>query len=128
MKVLGIRFCSVAPEARQLAAFLENLGLPRRELGECADEPAADAPFSGAVFPAGDHSWIEIWEEGPEMPAGIMLQLIVDDADAFAAHARDKGLVPQGPVDLHGERIYFVTDPSGMQISFQSRSNEGASR
>ncbi len=126
MKVLGIRFCSVAPEARQLAGFLENLGLPRRELDDGADAPE-EAPFSGAVFPAGDHSWIEIWEEGPGMPAGIMLQLIVDDADAFAAHARDNGLEPQGPVDLHGERIYFVTDPSGLQISFQSRSNEGAS-
>ena len=73
----------------------------------------------GAVFPAAD-SWIEIWPEGPEMPAGIMLQIVVDDADAFAAHAKTNGLDPQGPMDAHGERIYYLKAPSGLQISFQS--------
>jgi hypothetical protein len=118
MQVLGIRFCAVTPEAEALAGFLgKGLGLPEREMGDCGDG------FSGAVFPAGS-SWIEIWKEGPEMPAGIMLQVVVDDADAFAEHARQSGLDPSGPVDAHGERIYFIEAPSGLQVSFQSQLSE----
>jgi hypothetical protein len=82
MQVPGIRFCSVSPEAEALAAFLgDQLGLPARDLGAVAGS------FPGAVFPAGD-SWIEVWPEGESMPACIMLQIVVDDADAMAAHAR----------------------------------------
>ena len=114
MKVLGIRFCSVSDEARALADFLDRLGLPQRDMG------VADADtFMGAVFPAQD-SWIEIWQQGDGMPAGIMLQVVVDDADAFAAHARSNGLAPQGPMDAHGERIYFLEAPTGLKVSFQS--------
>ena len=40
------------------------------------------------------------------MPAGIMLQVEVDDADAVAEQARSQGLNPQGPMLAHGERIY----------------------
>jgi hypothetical protein len=117
MEVLGIRFCSVSPEAESLAGFFDNLGLGRRPMPE---HESADGSFSGAIFPAGA-SWVEIWPEGPEMPAGLMLQVEVDDADAFAEHAKGNGLEPHGPMDAHGERIYFLQAPSGLQLSFQSK-------
>ena len=117
MQVLGIRFCSVHKEAEALAEFLNKLGMPQRSFGEQSDD------FMGAVFPAGD-SWVEMWNDGPEMPAGIMLQVVVDDADAFAEHARNNGLEPHGPVDAHGERIYYLKAPTGLQMSFQSAAAE----
>ena len=102
MQVLGIRFCSVSAEAEEIATFLGNgLGLPGKKFTEDG------APFSGAVFPAGK-SWIEVWPEAPGMPAGIMLQIVVDDADAWAENARNNGLEPTGPMDEHGERIYYL--------------------
>lgn len=118
MKVLAIRHCVVHPEAAALAGFLDRLGLIRRPMPGC-DDAGPDAVFGGAVFPAGD-SWIETWPAGPEMPAGTMLQVVVDDADAFAAHARAQGLEIAGPMDAHGERIYFASAPAGVQLSFQS--------
>ena len=117
MKVLGIRYCAVDPEAESLARFLEKLGLARRDIGDCGEEAAS---FSGAVFPAGD-SWIELWPDGPDMPAGTMLQVVVDDADTFAENAKENGLEPQGPMDAHGERIYFIGTPTGLNMSFQSK-------
>jgi uncharacterized protein YndB with AHSA1/START domain len=96
MNVIGIRFCSVSEDARSLAGFLDQLGLPQRDMGVSDTET-----FMGAVFPAND-SWIEIWQSGEGMPAGIMLQVVVDDADAFADHARSNGLSPEGPMDAHG--------------------------
>ncbi len=115
MKVLGIRFCSVSPEAEAMAEFFANgLGLPERDLGYEGEG------FGGAVFPAGE-SWVEIWKDGPQMPAGVMLQIVVDDADAVAETARGNGLEPQGPMDAHGERIYFIEAPGGLNVSFQSR-------
>lgn len=119
MKVLGIRYCSVTPDARSMAGFLDALGLPRRPMEDCPPPGPEDA-FAGAIFPAGD-SWIELWPQGPGMPAGTMLQVVVDDADAFAANARANGLSPEGPMDAHGERIYFLKAPDGTQVSFQSR-------
>ncbi len=117
MKVLGIRFCSVSKEARALAEFLDQgLGLPKSDLGDDTGEV-----FPGAVFPAGDHSWIEMWQEGPQMPPGIMLQIVVDDADRWAKQAQANGLSPQGPMDAHGERIYFFEAPSGLALSIQSK-------
>ena len=117
MKVLGIRYCSVSPEASSLSAFFEALGLPKKDLSEFG---IGNDPFSGAVFPAGD-SWIELWPQGPEMPAGVMLQVVVDNADDLAEIARSNGLQPEGPMDAHGERIYMLKAPTGLQISFQSR-------
>lgn len=115
MEVLGIRFCSVSKEAEAVAEFLDKgLGLPKRALG------SADDAFCGAVFPAGE-SWIEVWQQAEGMPAGIMLQIVVDDADAWAAQARANGLEPTGPMDEHGERIYFLTAPGGLPVSFQSK-------
>ena len=119
MKILGIRFCSVSAEAEALAAVLEALGLPRNETVEGAGNGEDPSAFPGAVFPAGSGA-IEIWPVGPELPPGVLLQIIVDDAVAFAEHAKRNGLDPQGPVDAHGERIYFLQAPSGLPITFQS--------
>jgi hypothetical protein len=122
LKVLGIRFCSVSSEAGELAEFLGRLGLVRSETGdsgEIAEETSGDTEFMGALFSAGS-SGIEVWPEGPELPPGVLLQLLVDDATAFAANAKRNGLNPQGPVDAHGERIYFLQAPSGIPITIQS--------
>jgi hypothetical protein len=62
VKVIGIRFCAVSPEAQELADFLGNgLGLPQMAQGGAG---ADTDTFRGAVFPAGE-SWIEVWPEGP---------------------------------------------------------------
>lgn len=116
MKVLGIRYCTVSKEAEAIAAFLgaDGLGLPERDMG-------ASETFQGAVFPAADSSWVEIWPEMDGFPAMTMLQIIVDDADAFAEQARSNGLSPKGPMDAHGERIYMLEGPGGLQMSFQSK-------
>jgi hypothetical protein len=114
MKVLGIRFCAVAEEAIPMAQFFtKGLGLPERDLGGDADT------FSGCVIPAGDASWIEIWQKGEDMPAGLMLQIVVDDANAVAANAKKNGLEVQGPMEAHGEKIYFAVAPGGLSVSFQ---------
>jgi hypothetical protein len=115
MRVLSIRYCSVTSQAEELAEFFRALGMQDR-IGSVSDPGSV---FSGAVFPAGE-SWVEVWPQRPQMPAGVMLQIIVDDADAFAEHASSNGLTPQGPMDAHGERIYFLKGPGELQISFQS--------
>ena len=123
MKVLGIRFCKVAKadEARGLADLLgENgLGLAPMDLGD------GDG-FSGAVFPVGDApaglgSWIEFWAAGEHMPEMTMLQIVVDDSDAYAERAKKNGLDVKGPDDAHGERIYYLEGPGGMPIAFLSK-------
>ncbi|MDH4107582.1 MAG: hypothetical protein OEW35_04650 [Gammaproteobacteria bacterium] len=115
MKVIGIRFCYVSPEAARLSRFLaDGLGLPQNV------PEAAGEPFAGGIFPAGD-SWVEIWPESPGMPTGAMLQVVVDDADAWADRARSNGLDPAGPIEQHGERIYFLEAPGGLSVSFLSR-------
>ncbi len=116
MKVLGIRFCSVTPEAEELSEFLGTwLGLPQRKMDGTEDCEG----FAGAKFPAAE-SWIEIWPVTAEMPAGIMLQIVVDDADTWATEARGNGLEPAGPMDAHGERIYYLKAPGNLAVSFQS--------
>lgn len=118
MKVLGIRYCLVSKEAQAISQFLgpEGLGLPQRDLGAAKDQ------FWGGVFPVGEEgTWVEVWPEGEGMPSGTMLQVIVDDADAWAAQARSNGLSPKGPMDAHGERIYFLEGPGAFHMSFQSR-------
>ncbi len=112
MNVLGIRFCAVAEEAQSMAEFFtKGLGLPERDLG------GGDG-FNGAVIPAGD-SWIEIWQKAENMPVGLMLQIVVDDADAVAENARGNGIEVQGPMEAHGEKIYFAVAPGGLSVSFQ---------
>ena len=121
MQILGMRFCRVAKkdDAAGLADMLGKLGLKARDLGlDNADG------FPGAVFPIEhnkENSWIEIWPATGEMPELSMLQIIVDDADAFAEQARKNGLDPKGPDDAHGERIYYLEAPGGFPVSFQSK-------
>ncbi len=123
MKVLGIRFCKVAPadDVKAIAALLgENgLGLEPMDLGE-------HEGFTGAVFPVGDApaglgSWIEFWAAGEQMPEMTMLQIVVDDADAFAERAKKNGLDVKGPDDAHGERIYYLEGAGGLPIAFLSK-------
>jgi len=124
MKVLGIRFCKVAhkDDAKALADMLgENgLGLAPTDMGQSKD-------FNGAVFPMdeaaakGLGSWIEIWPAGEQMPEMTMLQIVVDDADAFAEQAKKNGLEVKGPDDAHGERIYYLEGAGGLPIAFLSK-------
>ncbi len=124
MKVLGIRFCKVAhaDDAKAVAELLgENgLGLTPMDLGQ------SDG-FSGAVFPVdegakqGLGSWIELWAAGEQMPEMTMLQIVVDDADAYAERAKKNGLDVKGPDDAHGERIYYLEGAGGLPIAFLSK-------
>jgi hypothetical protein len=116
MKVLGFRFCTVSPEAPKLASFLDAIGFERHPL----EGGSSDGPFAGAVFAAGE-SWLAMWPPSSDMPAGMMLQVVVDDADAFAARAREQGLSPVGPTDSQNKRLYFLQAPTGLQMSIQSR-------
>ncbi len=42
-------------------------------------------------------------------------------ADEFAKNAKLNGVEAYGPVDAHGERIYYIKTPSGVNMSFQSK-------
>ncbi len=125
MKLLGHRLSFVGTDEQSLAMtkILASLGLEPRNIYSkqmLETEHLSDDDFSGAVFAADDINWIEIWSELPNLPKGFMLQLIVDDADAFADHARQNGLDPQGPVEANGEKIYYLMTPIGLPISFQN--------
>jgi len=114
---LSIRFCAITPEADQLVEFLGlGLGFP------CVAKPLSEEPdaVTGGIFEAGD-SWIEIWPEGEQMPAGVMLQVVVEDADAVAEHARANGLDPRGPMIAHGEKLYYLLAPGGLAMTIQSK-------
>jgi len=117
MQPLSIRFCAISPQADQLVEFLGlGLGFP------CVARPLNDDPeaVTGGIFPAGDSS-IEVWPEGEQMPAGVMLQISVEDADAVAEHARANALEPKGPVHANGEKIYYLLAPGGLAVTFQSK-------
>lgn len=115
MKLLGIRFCSVSEQANEDIEFF-NQGLGLTNSFDSNDD------FTGGVFSCEDNSsWLEVWQQSEQMPAGIMLQLVVDNADEFAEHAKSKGIEPHGPMDAHGERIYYLHSPSGLNLSFQSK-------
>ena len=75
----------------------------------------------GGIFYAEDGSWIEVWKDGPQMPAGIMLQVVVEDADAMASYAKQNGLSPRGPMVADGEQLYSLVAPGGLVITFQSK-------
>ena len=127
MKLLGMRFCRVAGGggAEGLADLFRKLGLPERPMAP--PDGVDPTAFMGAVFPVennGENSWVEIWPAGENMPEMVMLQLIVDDADAFADNARKNGLDPKGPDIAHGEKIYYLAGPGGLPISFQSHTEE----
>ncbi len=118
MEILGIRFCSVTDDAeKELDFFSNKLGLK--------NDLDSHEGFVGGVFSTKDKSsWLECWQSAEQMPKGIMLQLVVADADAFAENAKNNGLEPQGPIDAHGERIYYLKTPAGMNMSFQSKLEE----
>lgn len=138
MKIRGIRFCQVSErgQAHAFADIFTKLGFTQKELG------APEGDFNGAVFPIEHHSeqspptqsgptqsgsaqsWIELWPAGENMPEMVMLQIIVDDADAVADLARQNGLDPKGPDEAHGERIYYLHTPTGLPMSFQSKIND----
>jgi len=40
------------------------------------------------------------------MPETTMLHVIVDNADRYAEQAKVNGVTVNGPMNLHGERIY----------------------
>ena len=115
MNILGIRFCNVTADARSEINFFEDkLGISN------TFENHED--FQGGIFATEDKSsWIECWQASEQMPAGIMLQIIVEDSDTAAAEAKENGLEAFGPMDAHGERMYYVKTPSGLQLSFQSK-------
>lgn len=119
MTVLGIRFCTVKPEkeARDLAAFLGSDGW---DFSERDISPDAGQEFQGAVFPAGKASWTEIWAASEHMPETTMLHIIVDNADSYAERAKKNGITVSGPMDMHGERVYFSEAPGGLQIAVMS--------
>jgi hypothetical protein len=118
MKPLSMKFCAVSPEADALVEFLGlGLGFP------CEAKPltsAADSP-QGGIFETECGSSIEVWKDGPEMPAGVMLQVVVEDADALAELARTNGLHPKGPMLTKGEKIYYLLAPGGLAMTFQSK-------
>jgi len=117
MKIIGIRFCSVSDKAKEDIDFFEN------KLGLKNSIDSTDG-FVGGVFSTEDQSsWLECWQASEDMPEGIMLQLVVEDADEFFENANSNGLSPSGPVDAHGERIYYLKSPSGVSMSFQSKLN-----
>lgn len=119
MRVLSMRVANVVENSAEISAFFDAIGLERLEMPEEAEG------FEGAIHLAGE-SWIETWQTGEQMPVGLMLQIVVDDAEEFADHARSNGLDPQGPVDAHGERIFMLTAPGGLQVSFQSSLDQGS--
>ncbi len=118
MELKSLRFVAVSPEADALVEFL-GLGLGFSCVAQSLQEGNPDSP-QGGIFHAGD-SRLEVWPDGEGMPAGIMLQLEVDDADAVAAQARQQGLQPQGPMEARGERIYYLLAPGGLALTFQSK-------
>ena len=42
-------------------------------------------------------------------------------ATIIPENAKTNGLEPHGPMDAHGERIYYLKSPSGLNMSFQSK-------
>ena len=122
MQVLSIRFCAISPEADNLVEFLGlGLGMPCVEKNLVESDPDS---LKGGIFAAGDGSWIEVWKDCPQMPPGIMLQVIVDDADEMFATAKASGLSPRGPMISHGEKVYSIVAPGGLVMTFQSKIGE----
>lgn len=124
MKVLGIRFCKVG-NAEDVAAIADLLG--EKGLGLSPVDMGVSDEFTGAVFPVdeaakeGLGSWIEFWAAGENMPEMTMLQIVVDDSDAWAARAKERGVEVKGPDDAHGERIYYLEGAGGLPIAFLSK-------
>lgn len=112
LKLLGYRHVTVSEESEQMVDFFENkLGL--------ANSWTETDKYSGGVFKS-ENSWLEFWGKSEDMPEMTMLQLIVDDADEFAACIKTSGVELNGPVEERGERIYSMTAPNRMPVTIQS--------
>ncbi len=114
MRILGHRFClaTEADAVRGYAELLERLGLPETDQGDGED--------FGAIFRTGRNSWIELAAAAAGEPGTVTLQIVVDDADAFAERARGQGVEAEGPYDCHGERTYRLKVPGPVPISVHS--------
>ena len=110
MDIKSIRFCEVHGNSSALRETLKTAGFSPRE-----------GVAGGDVFGTLGDSWIELWDQTPDMPAGIMLQIIVEDAQAWADQARERGVEIHGPFDAHGERMFMLGNSTGMQITVQSK-------
>jgi hypothetical protein len=55
------------------------------------------------------------------MPTGLMLQIVVDNADEWAERPRGNAVKVDGPVSAHGECIHFLNAPGGSAVTLQSR-------
>ncbi|MCA1021129.1 VOC family protein [Halobacillus litoralis] len=112
MKILGYRYVDVSDVSEAMVDFFQNkLGI------ENAWEDTEE--YRGGIFKAGD-SWLEFWHKNECMMPVKMLQLVVDDADAFAEHAREQGVEIYGPIEEHGEKMYSTTAPDGMPVTILS--------
>lgn len=109
MTVKAVRFCQVNDDNAPMVKFFEDLGLEKKS--DCGG-----SEFPGSVFLA-RNDWIEQWQSGDSMPAGTMLQLEVDDADVYAERLKSNDYQVFGPMEQHGEKMYFVTAPNGLQLS-----------
>lgn len=122
MTIQGIRYCQVlnAQSAEDFAQWLgeKGWGFEPREMPKLAEG------FQGAVFASArdsDKTWAEIWPEGEGMDQGTMLQIVVDDANAYAEQARANGIEVHGPVEMFGERICFAQSPDGTKVAVLSK-------
>lgn len=111
MKPTSIRLCQVSAEYPALKDFYV------RQLG--FDPAPSDHEEEGVLIEAGG-SRLELWPASDAMPAGTMLQITVDDADAWAEQARANGAELHGPFEAHGERMYALTSPDGRPVTVQS--------
>lgn len=112
MKPTSIRLVLVSDAFSELEDFYV------RKLG--FDTEADAHGMTGAVIDAGG-SRLEVWAAGPDMPAGRMLQIVVEDVDGWADQARANGAELQGPFEAHGERMYALTAPDGMPVTVQAQ-------
>ncbi|MET1254787.1 hypothetical protein [Aliikangiella maris] len=117
MQLLGLRFCLVSEQSNDVIQFFEQ------KLGFSNSFGQSESCDGGIFKTLNDDSWLEVWQQSEQMPAGIMLQLVVDDADKLAEAASNQGVELMGPMEAHGERIYFTRVPGGLNMSFQSRLN-----
>jgi len=117
MKLLGYRYVTVSENSDEMVDFFEN------KLGLSNDWKQSES-YQGGIFKSGD-SWLEFWQKSEGMPEMTMLQLVVDDADAFANHAKENGLDLHGPMNEHGEKIYSLKAPNGMPVTIQSSVKDG---
>ena len=88
------------------------------------DMPVGEIGFVGMV----DRDVFDEWLRERAVSAGAQreqgrferLERDEDGRRVVVYAARGNGLAPEGPMDAHGERIYFLRLPGGLQMSFQS--------